>query len=64
MSREGRGAILCRKEIEMKPFLTLVIAGYATFMLVLGTYWLRGVLDERRRTRSVRAGSGGESGAD
>lgn len=28
------------------PFLTLVLAGYAVFMVVLGAVWLRGVIDD------------------
>lgn len=29
----------------MTPFLTLVLAGYAAFMLVLGVYWVRSYVD-------------------
>lgn len=29
----------------MTPFLALILAGYAVFMLVLGGVWIRHVLD-------------------
>lgn len=34
------------------PFLTLVIAGYATLMLVLGTVWARGFAADLRAARA------------
>jgi hypothetical protein len=34
------------------PFLTLVLAGFATFMLVLGTFWVRDVAADRRAARA------------
>jgi hypothetical protein len=33
------------------PFLTLVLAGYAVFMLVLGAVWIRGVVDDLRTAK-------------
>ena len=33
------------------PFLTLVLAGYATFMLVLGAVWARGYVADLRAAR-------------
>jgi hypothetical protein len=34
------------------PFLTLVLAGYAAFMLVLGTVWARGYIADLRAARA------------
>jgi len=33
------------------PFLTLVLAGYAVFMLVLGTVWVRSYVADLRAAR-------------
>lgn len=33
------------------PFLTLVLAGYAAFMLVLGTVWLQNFVADLRAAR-------------
>ena len=33
------------------PFLALVLAGYAVFMLALGAVWIRGVVDDLRRAK-------------
>lgn len=32
----------------MTPYLALVLTGYAVFIVVLGAYWLRQVVAERR----------------
>ena len=34
------------------PFLMLVLAGYAAFILVLGTVWARGYIADLRASRS------------
>jgi hypothetical protein len=36
----------------MTPYLALVLAGYAVFVLVLGAVWLRSFLDSLRPDRS------------
>lgn len=38
------------------PFLTIVLAGYAAFMLVLGTAWLQQATGEARMGRAKRLG--------
>lgn len=35
-------------ETSMTPFLALVLAGYAAFMMVLAATWLRGALADLR----------------
>ena len=35
----------------MTPFLALVLAGYAIFMLALGTVWVRASLADLRATK-------------
>lgn len=53
------------------PFLALVLAGFAAFMLVLGTVWARGYfgdLREARRhddaTHALRQTTGAAQGTD
>jgi hypothetical protein len=35
----------------MTPFLTLVLAGYAVFMVALGVVWVRNALADLHETR-------------
>ena len=36
------------------PFLALVLSGFATFMLALGTVWARGYFGDLRQARGDR----------
>ena len=36
----------------MTPFLIMVLAAYAAFVVVLGGVWMRGYVDSARRPRS------------
>jgi len=35
------------------PFLTLVLAGYAAFMLTLGSVWLNGCLQDAKLAKAT-----------
>lgn len=37
----------------MTPYLAMVLAGYATLMIVLGAVWLRGYVDWARELRAA-----------
>jgi hypothetical protein len=53
-ARSAHAARANREPDMITPFLTLVLAGFAAFMLVLGTVWARGYVDDLRKTRGRR----------
>jgi len=51
--RAGPHSVALTTEAQMiTPFLTLVLAGYAAFMIVLGAVWVRSYAADLRAARA------------